>query len=662
MPMANTKQRRKTEKRKLILIPKKYFIAIFVLLVVISLVVLATKTDALTSLKRKLAPGVNPATLVPYLDDPAKVAQLLSAVHAEKIDIPELGKFSFPYPPSPKPSMEEFKAISDKAGSGDVKSQLYMGIFYANGDAVDQDYGKAAKWYEKAAKQGNARAQYYLGNLYECGLGLERDYAVAFEWYRRSAEQDDPAAHLAIAGYHFAYRLSLMPVYFGNYDVWRAKAFFLAGVDSSRPSFEECFWNKFNSRERYHQNDDLLFKEMFGRSMNGDGTATLQVGKMALHAQGIAREWELGNTLVRIAAEQGDPNAAFILGATYENNHLIPVSGEPDVRLRYLALAAQDEKDPLFVCYYHQELAGVISKLALWLNRHPLQGAVHDKVLKRMAEQGNIYAQCASIKWKVVAAERGVHKEQADVGMEMFYGEFRNTDYIAGKAWLDKAIQGPDASIVTSISVRFRIKGASMPSETIAIAHWLHGLYRDGDSTAGLYLGMIMENEDIQRTLTRDMEGNSCDLYIKAIASGFHQGAILLQYSGRQKKCDGTIPFDELGISKAEVESYQNLMYPSNNLYPLLCIPGAKNNYGPAMLDLFKSFAYQSTGNNTDPLRDEWLEKIISHPNWYNIRCFTFNVTEALWRVYSNKIDRNEMREIPDNDSLLLYYHSFIIG
>lgn len=661
MPMANTKQRRKGEKRKLILIPKKYFIAIAVCLVIASLVVFAAQSDVLASLKRKLTPGVNPATLVPYLNDPAKVAQLLSAVHAEKIDIPELGKFSFPYPPSPKPSMEEFKAISDEAGSGDAKSQLYMGIFHANGDVVEQDYGKAAEWYEKAAKQGNARAQYYLGNLYECGLGVERDYAAAFEWYRRSVEQNNPAAHLAIAGFHFAYRFSYMPVYFGNYDVWRAKAFFLAGVESGIPSFEERFWGKVNSRERYSQNDKLVVEEMHARAKNGDGAAALQLGKMALHAQGIAREWKLGNTLVHIAAEQGDPNAAFILCATYEGNRLITISMTQDVRLRYLAIAAQDGKNPLFTYYYHQQLGGVTSELASWLNRNPLQGSVHYRELERMAEEGNLYAQCLLSKWKIAAAEQGDHYTQANVGMGVLYGEFGGTDYVVGKAWLDKAIQGPDASVVTNISVAFKINGEFKPTETIAIAHWLYGLYKSGDSTAALYLGMIMRNEDIQKTLNGDIEGDSCDWYIRATASGIHQGAILLQHPDIQKN-NKTIPFGKLGISKKEISLYQRAMYLSNNLWPLLCIPGAKNDYGPAMLDLFDSFLRQSTVNDIDALRNEWLGKIVFHPKWFSIKSSTFDVTDVLWRMYSNKLDQNEIKKIPDNDSFLLHYRSFVIA
>ena len=48
------------------------------------------------------------------------------------------------YPKSPVPTREEFEAIAQKANAGDAESQRYLGIFYANGDIVAQDYAKAA--------------------------------------------------------------------------------------------------------------------------------------------------------------------------------------------------------------------------------------------------------------------------------------------------------------------------------------------------------------------------------------------------------------------------------------------------------------------------------------------------------------------------------------
>ena len=45
---------------------------------------------------------------------------------------------------------------------------------YAFGYGVDQDYLKAAEWYEKSVAEGNPFAAYALGSLYHRGQGVNR--------------------------------------------------------------------------------------------------------------------------------------------------------------------------------------------------------------------------------------------------------------------------------------------------------------------------------------------------------------------------------------------------------------------------------------------------------------------------------------------------------
>ena len=45
------------------------------------------------------------------------------------------------------------------------------------------------KWFRKAAEQGIAEAQFILGMRYAAGRGVRQDYAEAIKWYRKSAEQ-----------------------------------------------------------------------------------------------------------------------------------------------------------------------------------------------------------------------------------------------------------------------------------------------------------------------------------------------------------------------------------------------------------------------------------------------------------------------------------------
>ena len=74
--------------------------------------------------------------------------------------------------------------------------QGFLGVMYANGQGVKQDYFKAFEWYQKAAEQGNADAQCFLGFMYQYGQGVKQDYFKAVEWYQKAAEQGNPIAQI----------------------------------------------------------------------------------------------------------------------------------------------------------------------------------------------------------------------------------------------------------------------------------------------------------------------------------------------------------------------------------------------------------------------------------------------------------------------------------
>ena len=47
----------------------------------------------------------------------------------------------------------------------------------------NQNYQESVKWYQKAAKQGHAKAQFNLGVMYANGKGVKQDYAKAKEYF-----------------------------------------------------------------------------------------------------------------------------------------------------------------------------------------------------------------------------------------------------------------------------------------------------------------------------------------------------------------------------------------------------------------------------------------------------------------------------------------------
>ncbi len=81
-----------------------------------------------------------------------------------------------------------------QAEDGDAEAQFTLGLTYATGQGVPQDYRAAAAWIRKSAEQGKDYAQDYLGTMYEEGKGVPRDYAIAADFYLKAANMGNANA------------------------------------------------------------------------------------------------------------------------------------------------------------------------------------------------------------------------------------------------------------------------------------------------------------------------------------------------------------------------------------------------------------------------------------------------------------------------------------
>lgn len=86
------------------------------------------------------------------------------------------------------------RALRSDAERGDANDQLALGIEYADGLRVPQDYAEAVLWYRRAADQGYLPAQVLLGDTYATGRGVKQDYVQAHMWYNLAAAQGDRLA------------------------------------------------------------------------------------------------------------------------------------------------------------------------------------------------------------------------------------------------------------------------------------------------------------------------------------------------------------------------------------------------------------------------------------------------------------------------------------
>lgn len=92
------------------------------------------------------------------------------------------------------------KLISPLAQQGDAGAQRRMGIMYASGRGVPEDYTEAEKWFQKAAAQGDLDAIWNIGNIHHRGRGsFQKDFVEGEKWYLRAAERGHLPSQTSLA-------------------------------------------------------------------------------------------------------------------------------------------------------------------------------------------------------------------------------------------------------------------------------------------------------------------------------------------------------------------------------------------------------------------------------------------------------------------------------
>jgi TPR repeat protein len=95
---------------------------------------------------------------------------------------------------SPHLEAQSLQVNKRKAKQGDAIAQNQLGIAYAIGEGVPQNFTTALKWFRLAAEKGYVEAQYNLGIFYLNGEAIEEDYVLAYMWLTLAGEQGNEGA------------------------------------------------------------------------------------------------------------------------------------------------------------------------------------------------------------------------------------------------------------------------------------------------------------------------------------------------------------------------------------------------------------------------------------------------------------------------------------
>lgn len=95
-------------------------------------------------------------------------------------------------------TVDQLELLQKAAEGGYRSAQIYLADRYRTGEAVLQDYGKAAAWYCRAAAQGSTYGAENLGSLYMQGWGVPKDAIAAYAWMNIGHAQDGDDIQISI--------------------------------------------------------------------------------------------------------------------------------------------------------------------------------------------------------------------------------------------------------------------------------------------------------------------------------------------------------------------------------------------------------------------------------------------------------------------------------
>jgi TPR repeat protein len=327
------------------------------------------------------------------------------------------------------------------AESGNAEAQFAVGSLYLNGQGVARDFTAAETWLRKAADQGLVKAATNLGTLYAMGKpGADGksspDYAAALGWYRKAADKGDAMAQLAVGR---MYEVGQgVPA-----DATQAMTWLRKAAEQNAPGAAGSIGHLYQA--------DALAGVMLGRGAFGNG----------VRDNAEAAKW------YRIAAGQGDADAAFNLGGMYH----------------YGRGVARDDK----------EAAIWYAKAAVALR----DGAEHG-IAQQQVQLAVLYADglgvkqdyAEAMKWYRQAAQRGNGAGLSGLGMLYALGKGVKTDYVQAYAWLNLAQEAGDT---TAAVLMAKVVMPQMTKEQFAEAQRLESVWRSAYGQKGAQTGVNAE-------------------------------------------------------------------------------------------------------------------------------------------------------------------------
>jgi TPR repeat protein len=353
------------------------------------------------------------------------------------------GSVCYPFRFTSSPATDRSQ-LEEAAEQGDAEAQCKLGVMYANGQGVTQDYGKALEWYRKSAEQGNSEAQYKLGVMYVKGRGVAQDYGKALEWYRKSAEQGNAAAQFALGG------------------------MYVLGEVVPQDYHEAIEWYK--------------------KSADQDNNAVVQynLGVMYAKGQGVAQDYGKALEWYRKSAEQKYAGAQSALGAMYVSGQGVPQDYGKAVEWYHKSAEQGDVEAQCYLGFMYAKGQGVAQdygKALEWYRRSAEQGnAAAQSALGAMYVSGQGVPQDygTALEWHRKSAEQRYAGAQSALGAMYAQGLGVPQDYATAVEWLRKAAEQRYTAAQSALGAMYA-EGLGVPQDYAMAVEWLRKAAEQGN-------------------------------------------------------------------------------------------------------------------------------------------------------------------------------------
>ena len=223
-----------------------------------------------------------------------------------------LCRWALGHPLRPTRTRREQRAtwLHQLAVAGNVEAMYTMGVLYAKGHEIKQDYHKAMLWLRKAAAAGSTHAVYGVAVLYEKGWGVKQSHKRAITWFKRAAKEGIPAATYEVGSY-YANGLGVARNYSKAMILWRKAA--AAGNAKAMYGIGSLYGNGAGVKRSKREALVWLRKA----AVAGSTFAMYRLGLFFFYGHDVARDYKSAFKWWKKAADAGYLGATYNLGYLY---------------------------------------------------------------------------------------------------------------------------------------------------------------------------------------------------------------------------------------------------------------------------------------------------------------------------------------------------------